>query len=211
MCRSLLGLPRVEAFVVKSALLFLGRLCTLDEGELSKEVFLRRLCQAKLQEAKLSVVHKRSSRVSLGICEFVCKLLDVHDLSVHLERFLQTGQFVSKMVWKKIVTNQLINCEYEAFEERVQSDMDFANFVMIHPDCFSPSMAWQVAKYVPNSRKIMRFAVTLITTTSTQELTLCEYCGRVFTSALTHHCTVCCASDTERELFWDFLNSQPRG
>ena len=200
MCRSLLGLPRVEAFVMKSALLFLQRLCTLDEDELSKQIFLRRMYQLKLQDI-------RSPRVTRGICGFLSELLNVHGLSAHLDLFLQTGQFINKMSWKRLVTNQLVTREYSLYETRVQNDPDFVNFVLIHPDCFVPGIAWQVARHIPHSHRVMRFVVSLTTTAPTGTRILCEYCGRLAEDVLIHHCSECSASEVEREHMWDFINN----
>ena len=196
MCHTLLGMPRISAFIDKSILLFLQRLCKLPENAISKQVFVRRLEQV-LDEGPRGP----------SVVAHLVTLADKYGLSDSVTTFRQSGVFPGKAAWKRMVIDTLVNSEKELYYLRTSTDSDFVRFHKINPDCFTPSVVWAAAKGIPDSLELFRFLVKLTVEplSAQRDVTLCEFCGTLFADCLLHRVATCCEFDCEREKFWGFI------
>ncbi len=202
MCHSLLGMPRISAFVDKSALLFVQRLCSLPEHAVSKMVFVHRLAQTDIPRAdNRSVVYHLVS------------LMESYGLSESIINFKDNGEFPTKAAWRAKVMDVLVQSERQAFMLRTMHDPDFTRFHQIQPDCFTPCAAWVAAKVIPDSLPLFSFIVKLIvsppeSTVPGSEPRLCELCGLTYSDSMTHRVVMCSSFCDVREQFWDFVTDK---
>ena len=141
-----------------------------------------------------------------SIVAHLLTLLDRYGLLDFVKTYKHSGTFPDKATWKKRVVDSLIQHERDLYHQRTSTDSDFSRFSKVHPDCFTPSLAWVAASEIPRSLELFSFLVKLTVEIPTQyEVTLCESCGLLFNDTLQHRVTSCCRFSSERESFWTFI------
>ena len=203
MCLSLIGLPRLSAFIDRCKLNFLRLLCVQHDSAISKQVFLRRVSQL-MDFPGLFLVDSKSP-----VADFKTVLLR-YNLFDCLPQFSESGIFPGKTAWKLQCTNAIVESEELAFIERTSEDPDFDRFREVHSDCFSPSISWHTAKLIPHSLRLFRHLICVLTSPDTlvsSSLVLCEHCGALFRDYLVHYVAVCPKFNEQRDQFWNFVTN----
>ena len=197
MAHSLLGIPRISAFVQRNILFFWRRLCVLDSDTLCKKVFIHRLSQY------ISAGRQSSSRL-IARCFEVAENLHLMDTLV---QYNNTKLIPAKELWKKLVQDAILQHEEEEYHTRVSQDSDFRRFECVHPNCFLPSILWGAAREIPGSLDVFHNSVTHVVTPPDTQDFLCEVCGFRSRDKLLHMVVSCPAFARERDRFWDFINN----
>ena len=197
MAHSLLGIPRISAFIERSTLQFWRRLCLLNNNTLCKKVFCQRLSQY------IFAGRQKSS----GIIGRFFDIADSLQLVDTLVEYFESEAIPAKDSWSKRVTEALLQREKVAYNTRVIADPDFSRFARVHPDCFVPSILWVAAQQIPNSLGVFYNSVTLLTTPSENVDFLCDGCGQLSEDKLEHRVVSCPVHTMHREAFWDFINN----
>ena len=102
-------------------------------------------------------------------------------------------------------------CQFKRIESAAFSDKDdpdFDRFKRIHPDIFLISPVWRVAREKPHMLEKCLKVAKVIASGDSQDLLLCEFCGRLFRDRVVHYACVCSHTALIRETFWDIVNNE---
>lgn len=195
MCQSLLGLPDLENFIDRRKLTFIRQLSELPSGCITKEVFLKRLCQYK-------VGHVNDMK---GCIPDISRVLSKYKLN-HLNEYHKNAtKFPDKRLWKVIGDNAIIKHYNENYKAVTLLDEDYNCFNIIKPMPLSPASHWLSALRIQSSLPIFTNAVKMLCTVKRNFTLLCEFCGVLHTDVVFHRAIVCPATSDIREEFFQCL------
>ena len=194
-CCPMLGLHSLEAFTDSVKLKFLRRVLMLPPKFTSKRILLQRVFQAQL-----------NSKYTSGYVKDILDLCHKYSVMSILDDFLKNLSFPDKTPWKRIINSELRRTEYDKFTDATKDDPDFKRFTAVHPDPFTPSPIWRVAREKHHMvNKCYKAAKALAYTHITGSALLCEYCGRLVEDPLLHYALQCQHVHEEREIFWGII------
>jgi hypothetical protein len=122
MCQSLLGIHPISSYIDTRKLLFLQKLCSLDDNFLTKRIFMTRLFS----------YFADNSRKHFGFIPDIIEILYHYELSDYLVEYLLEGSFRPKQLWKSIVYGAINETHANEWSLRISSDNDFIRFRNIH-------------------------------------------------------------------------------
>ena len=191
-CIPMLGLPSVKSYIDNMTLSFFRRIMSLPSHCISRQIFLRRWYQYKVDT---SVKH--------NFCSNLHDILVKYNLIDYVEEIIFRDNYVpDKLAWKRLCKREVSNVEKEEFKNRTD-DPEFNLFHAIQPDIFDSNCLWYVAKAYKH--KLFKcFAIAKYLTDPKAEFDiLCEFCGRMYSDILMHKTMVCDKNVLNREKFWD--------
>ena len=174
-------------------LLFLGRLCCLEEHLLPKKIFLVRL---------FSYIESLSNNQK-GFIPDIVSLLYRHGLLDHLNNWLTNGSFPDRNAWKRIVRNNVSVNYLDARSARIASDSDFSKFRSIFR-CTSPASLWTLPA-ISGEISLRKFIAKLCTYVPSDAVEVCALCNRQFRDVFCHAVCTCSVTFTRRELWWSCI------
>ena len=121
-CMSLLGSRNIEFEIDLKKLNFLGQLCRLHTNHISYRIFTERL-------KAFSV----NGSVKMGFIPEIDRLLKKYNLLSYLTKFLETGSFPSKLVWKSTIHRTVTSVAEAEWFNRVNSCTNLRNFLQVKP------------------------------------------------------------------------------
>ena len=195
-CCTMHDLTSVEAYIDSLKLKFLRRLMVLPNNHLSKQVMLRRLFQAQLMPDSSS-----------GFTIDAIRLLKKYNLDWALFNFVQYGTIPDKLPWKYMVKLNVRQKEEAVYKDNTVGDSDFVRFRRIHPDIFTPSPVWKVAKSRPSMLGTCVNVAKIIAAPPNEDDLLCEHCGYIFRDKMVHYACNCSYTLPEREMFWNIIHN----
>ena len=122
MCQSLVGIHPISSYIDTRKLLFLQKLCSLDDNFLMKSMFMTRLFS----------YFADNSRKQFGFIPDIIEILYHYELSDYLVEYLLEGSFPPKQLWKSIVYGAVNETHANEWSLRISSDNDFIRFRNIH-------------------------------------------------------------------------------
>ena len=196
MAESMFDLIPIPAEIDTRKLLFLGRLCRLEEHLLPKKIFLIRL---------FSFIESLSNNQKGFIPDIVC-LLHQYGLLDHLRNWLTNGIFPDKNARKRVVRATVLAKCSDARSARMAGDPEFFKFSSIFR-CNSPASLWTLPS-VSSEIVLCKFIAKLCTFVPSDVIEYCALCGRQFHDVFCHAVCTCPATFTRRELWWSCITNE---
>ena len=198
-CCPMLGLHTLNGYINGVKLNFMRRLLALPNECVSKQIFLRRWFQCKLENDHTG-----------NFCCDLFSILQKYNLNEYVESYMFGECYPpQKKIWKTIYKHAINNFELNSFEARTEShDLDI--FKSIHCDISDFNYLWYMSKQFPHlSDKCFLIAAYLVEPANDMEL-LCEFCGRFYSDKVLHSVTICDLYIMLRDSFWaEIINSFP--
>lgn len=195
MCTSLIGWFSIEAYISVKKMLFLGRICRMDVGYLTREIFIKRLFEFNL------------SHFSRGFIPDIVNVLQKYNLFYVLNEFLNIGVFPNKSQWKILVNDHVKSYEQTKLCERMNIDTDFSRFILLH-NKIQPYSVWKLALRFPQYsvyfKKIVKLSVEM---RNNESIYLCQYCGLMYQDIITHSVLECSHTEILRDRLWCVLST----
>jgi hypothetical protein len=138
MCQSLIGIHPMLSYIDTRKLLFLQKLCSLDDNFLTKRIFMTRLFSNFAD----------NPRKHFGFIPDIIEILYQYELSDYLIEYLLQGIFPPKQLWKSIIHGAVNETPSNEWSLHTTSDNNFLRFRDIHR---SVELA-NVWKYAESSR-----------------------------------------------------------
>ena len=188
-CLSMLGWRSMISEINARKLSFLGRLCKIPTKLLAKQVFNLRLASYCCTTANNQK----------GFIPDIVYVLETYKLSNHLINYIQTGDFPTKNMWKRIYKTAIYNYEQRAWSHRIEHDDHFRRFRSLHTK-IERAIIWECAQD-NNTLKSAYIVSSLWTEQSSvsSQSVLCHMCGTVTEDPTTHLVTKCERLTHERE------------
>ena len=165
---SLIGMLPIEAEIDKRKLIFLGQVCSLNPSSIIKKVFAQRLMSYKNNAIKAS-----------GFVPDIFRLCRKYNLLAIVNNYISSGRFPSKLVWKRIVSNNISIVYSSEINARIAQDDLLKDLTIVHPmSCNQISDFWRLSKNERGLLKHSQFIVKLI--------------GKLFSRPYTLQCKHCC-------------------
>ena len=166
-CESMVGLRNIICEIDKRKLLFFGKLCSLENKFLAKQVLLQRLYTC------LPDCSKRS-----GFIPDIIKIMLTYELSEVLNQFILEGNFPTKIVWRRSI-NEAIKVKHDTeWLNRIKTSSDFCRFRDIHSSiCIAKIWTF------PNNSSELRtayFVAKLLAKVPVYTEQICGICNRTF-------------------------------
>ncbi|CAG2187884.1 unnamed protein product [Mytilus edulis] len=196
MCLSLIGWLNLDSFINERKLLFFGRICNLPQRAISFRILVRKLFELKYFNQEYTNCASDFSKDCVDI-------LYKYHLSDYLTKFMDSGNFPSQRIWKRIVHRSIFEYELNEWQQRINIDSDFNIFKKIHK-VFQPHPAWTVALDFPYLRKQANYIVSLccLVHNTNSDSILCDKCGKLFTDPCIHAISSCDYLSDIRDEFW---------
>ena len=138
MCQSLIGIHPILSYIHTRKLLFLQKLCSLDDNFQTKRIFM----------ARLFSYFADNSRKHFGFIPDIIGILYHYELSDYLVEYLLQGIFPLKQLWTSIVYGAVNETHSNEWSLHTTSDNNFLRIRDIHR---SVELA-NVWKYAKSSR-----------------------------------------------------------
>ena len=187
----LLGASSLIFEIHKRKLTLFGQLCRLDTFYAAKRLFLYRLTSQYLFR-----------NITYGFIYDIFQLLKDYDFEYVLTDFMNSGRFLSKYCWKRLVNSKLRSCaERDAMSQATNEGLHV--FLAIQPEA-KPSLFWEICKKHPNMISICKSAVRLISLWLNRfPERVCSACGSL-TLNYTPHCLLWCnVNASHRHRMWN--------
>ena len=193
-CCPMLGLLPLCSYIDGMKLNFFRRLMALPNTSISKQLFLRRWYQYKLE-----------FNTTVQFCSEIYSLLTKYGLRQYVETYFFEDLYIPpKIIWKKMCKSAIFNYECNSFEQRTSSP-EFELFKSIHLDISDYSYLWHLAKKYPHKLYQCYAVGKYLAEPMNQDEELCEFCGRIFVNKLDHRLTACENYTEMRENFWSCI------
>ena len=201
-CNPMLGLLPLNRHIDSVKMNFLRRLLALPNSSVSKQLFLRRWFQYKIETGTHDKV--------LNFCSDISLILTHYNLSEYVHTFFFEELFIpDKIVWKRICKTAISNIEINAYDERTR-DEEFSVFKSFHTDITDYCYLWYVGKLFPHKLSMCFLVAKYIAEPVNDTEILCEFCGRIFMDTVLHRILDCELMQVRREQFWcDIVNNFP--
>ena len=148
------------------------------------------------------------SNKQTGFIPDVISILQLYDLTPHLQSWLNDGYFPNKYAWKRIVRNA-VNRSHELYRQnRMNNDPEMIQFCQT----FSHTKPADIWKLPSSCREITlcKFAVKLCTFSHVNINTLpenCSVCGIPFRDVFFHSSCSCPSTGPIRLQWWDTITN----
>jgi hypothetical protein len=196
----MLGMPRIQANIMKLKLSFFRRLCLLPDSIVAKQVFVIRFAQHvfnPISSRKGFMADIMAIRQELNLGEIICSSI--------LE-----GIITDKCMWEETILNNIVALEHQRYMERTCNDLDFVCFNKVQDHCFSHSLLWDAAYQIPSSlpkfSKVARLAVWLDSVQSNRQ-EVCMFCQKTFYNPIIHALISCDTTSVARNRLMDFISN----
>jgi hypothetical protein len=185
-CESLFDVLPITAEVDTRKLLFLGRLCRMDQNTLPKKIFLTRLF-SYLQHL---------SEVQYGFIPDVMDLLESYNLANHISTWLENGFFPDKLSWKRII-RKTVNAYHKDQRLLRMNSPDFLLYKSIFPSAESANI-WNT-----DNIQLSKFICKIYTSYGLTHI--CLLCGQPFRDVFCHSSCTCRSTSNVRKQWWDTI------
>lgn len=193
---SLLGCNPVITDIDYKKLIFLGQLCTLSVSCITKELFTHRL-----------INYVENPRRKVGFMPDILRILDKYSLRYVLENFIDTGIFMTKHVWKKLVRKRIDDVVREEWQHRMTTDTNLNKFLTFH-NVYEPCVFWKISKSNPKLSKYCQNCIKLVGMMfSNYRLLSCPSCYMLNNNQTEHTILYCCATENFRKQLWHTICS----
>ena len=146
---SSLGMMNLNYVIVKRKLTLFGQLCRLDTSYAAQKLFLYRLSSHYLYE-----------NIEFGFIPDVYQLLKDYDLEHILTDYMNSGVFLSKYAWKKLVNVKIkSHSDSDIISQALSEGLEL--FLAIQP-VVKLSMFWELCRKHPSLTKPCRSIVKSI-------------------------------------------------
>jgi hypothetical protein len=178
-----LGVYSIESIIDTKKLLFFGQLCRLPAKYLAKRLFIHRLLRFLTLDLQTQ-----------GFIPDIYRLVVKYNLKMCLDQFLITGNFPSKQIWNRQVTNNIINYHYNERKRKIIENMDidiFENFFDRSNNC----ILWELRKNCNNSSWLCKTALSSMCRVYAKYNypEVCSKCKLLSNNIIlhkVHHCTI---------------------
>ena len=196
-CVTMLGLSSVKGYINYMTLSFFRRLMALPDTCISKQIFVRRWLQSKVE-----MFHRSN------FCSNLHSVLSKYSILDYAENFMfEEGFIPDKIVWKNICKRHILEYEDKCFKERTSSP-DFDFFSGIQSSTCHFNNLWYIAKIHRNKLdKCFQIAKWIAEPYTDIEI-LCEHCGRMFSNGLVHKVLTCDHNANNVQNFWEILTNE---
>jgi hypothetical protein len=189
--QAMVNIYSIETCIDIKKLQFMGRLCRLDNGKLTKQIFLERLYQ-----------HLYANNEGLGFVADAVRILEKYGLVQQLEEYISFCLFPSKAHWKSAVDSSV-----KLVEERklifMLNDNTLRRFAQVYGVSLRFHPIWLMEHRAEGHRRHLRHLVKLNCVLCDRNLAKnCKYCGRAFLDHIDHYFHSCTKYQEKREYFW---------
>jgi hypothetical protein len=196
---SMLGWYTMAAYIDRRKLLFLGRLCRLDNDILVKKMFLNRLHQCLMG----------CTAKSLGFIPDIVGILKKYNLTGILDHYVTDGQWPDKKPWRSMVDISIHEYEVESWNSKVNTDKECSRYGEIITKYGKPHVYWNLSNKMKSLQSLFIFMAKLCTLPHwTKYIISCEYCGRSVKDQLEHYIVSCEKYEDVRESYWSVIINQ---
>ena len=130
----ILGANHIMAEIDKNKLI--GQLCRLSPETIHKQMLNHRL---------FSVFQTPGPKY--GFVPDIIRILDKYSLSYSLDEYMQTGRFMTKFSWNRLVRSTIDINVKDLWKNRITSDITLQPFLEIHVhNKFEPCAIWVMCK-----------------------------------------------------------------
>lgn len=130
------------------------------------------------------------------------KILDKYSLRFVLEKFIETGMFMSKPAWKKLVRKKIDDVVREEWYNRVTNDTFLSQFLYLH-NVYEPYILWKISKVNSKLYKYCQSCIKFIGMMfSNYRLLSCPACHMLNNNQTEHTVLYCRATETCRRQLW---------
>ena len=146
---SLFGTSSLKYVIHKRKLTLFGQLCRLDTFYAAKRLFLYRITSQFLFED-----------ITCGFIPDLFQLLKDYDLDYVLNDFMNSGQFITKYSWKRLVSSKLKSCaDSDIVSQALNEGLEV--FLSIQPEV-KPSLFWELCRTHTHMTNACKAVVRLI-------------------------------------------------
>ena len=192
----LIGSNPIISEIDRKKIIFLGQLCRLPPGAIHKQLFNHRL---------FSVLH--ASGVQYGFIPDILRILDKYSLSYVLDEYIQSGQFMSKFSWNRLVKTKInMNVENQ-WCEKISNDASLQPFLQIHRK-YEPCVFWTFCKKNYKYKKYCQATVKMLSLLffHSQSTLYCKTCGQNYNCSPSEHLILYCnKNENIRMKLWETL------
>jgi hypothetical protein len=199
---SMLGWYNMNAYIDRRKLLFLGRLCRLDNSAQIKQIFLIRLHQ----------FFASCTSTSIGYISDVVGILEKYRLCEFVKRYMTKGCWPDKKPWRSIVDKAIHDHEAQHWTSKINTDRECQRFQSVTTTYGKPHIFWILANKLKQLQAIFIFMAKLCTlplpTKSGYET--CAHCSGRFHNSLEHFVVHCDKFAFNRECYWMAIVNQSK-
>ena len=146
---SLFGTSSLKYVIHKRKLTLFGQLCRLDTFYAAKRLFLYRITSQFLFED-----------ITCGFIPDLFQLLKDYDLDYVLNDFMNSGQFITKYSWKRLVSSKLKTCaDSDIVSQALNEGLEV--FLSFQPEV-KPSLFWELCRKHPHMTNACKAVVRLL-------------------------------------------------
>ena len=187
---SLFGTSSLKYVIHKRKLILFGQLCRLDTFYSAKRFFIYRMTSQFLFQD-----------ISCGFISDIFELLRVYDLEYVLNDYMNTGKFVSKYSWKRLINSKLKSCsDGDIMSEALNEGL--GPFLLLHPEV-KPSLFWELGRKYPYMTNACKAVVRLISLWFNRHTErICLACGESTENYVVHCLLRCDSNSAHRQKMW---------
>lgn len=188
---SLLGVNPIANEIDYKKLIFFQQLCSDSVACVTKEMFIYRL-----------VNFIENPKFKIGFIPDIFKILNKYSLKYILDNFLETGTFMPKYTWKRLIRKRIDNLVKEEWYVRLSADLNLCNLLTFH-DGYDPCSFWKASRGNLKLLKCSQSCVKLIGMYFTDcGLNPCRACGERNINQTEHIILYCKSVESQRNLLW---------
>ena len=188
---SLLGCLTLEAEIDKRKLTFLGQLCRLHPKFHAKQMFTYRLFDFQNNPLKVK-----------GFIHDIYSVCTKYELLFYLEQYIKSGQFPSKLMWKKIINKSIIGFENKRISTNCENDENLHGFNILHNN-LNLCDIWKLSQEERKFSSKCTIAIKLICKIFSKPYEqTCSNCNSVNVNNVEHVLLYCIKSNSERYMLY---------
>ena len=145
-----------------------------------------------------------------SIYTYIHRICTKYDLAHFIYTFKHSGQFLSTIVWKRIINRNINEYNHNVWLAQTEQG-EFKGFRTVHPSGTKPSVLWISALKCPHILYKFTFLVRLLTLPYFIDLPskACEQCGEMYVDPVDHFFNTCVKTQPQRERFWQSIQALP--
>ena len=194
----ILGANPIMAEIDKKKLIFFGQLCRLSPEVIHNQILNHRL---------FSVFQTPGPKY--GFVPDILRILDKYSLSYVLDEYMQTGRFMTKFSWNRLVRTTIDEKVKDLWKHRITSDITLQPFLGIH-DKFEPCAIWVMCKNNYKYKKFCQAALKILSLLFHRGgIIFCKVCGQCYSCSPSEHIVLYCRNNENiRMKLWKDLSER---
>ncbi len=140
-----------------------------------------------------------------GLIPDYVRIFNKYGLLEYLTDFADSGNFLTKGAWTKLVRFKVHDQEEHLWSTRMSNDPDFTRFRKIHPRLEAYKLFRTVIERPEIKREVLFISGLVVKLRHKSDTELCHICGHMYADPAVHITLSCIRTIDIRDSFWCFI------